>query len=386
MVKGEEETGVRKKVLFVATVVKTHIMQFHIPYLKMLQDMGWETAVAAKNDYENPADCVIPHCDTYYDIPFARVPWKKENLQAYRMLKELMEREQFDVIHCHTPVGGLIARLAAMSARKQGTKVVYTAHGFHFFTGAPLINWLLYYPVEKCLAPLTDVLITINQEDYARAQKRFHPKRLEYVPGVGLDTGKFALPGFDREEKRRELGFSRKDVLLLTVAEMTKNKNHTMVLQALAQLKHLPEYETLHYLIVGRGEQWPVLEQEAADLGISEHVHFLGYRSDAPELYRSCDLFLFLSHREGLSLALMEAMSSGMAILCRKIRGNTDLIDDGISGVFTENDPVTVAEDILTLVKNEDLRHRLGAGAMEKVKKFDDQAVHAKMKAIYESL
>lgn len=376
----------KKKILFVATVVKTHIMQFHIPYLIMLRDMGWETAVAAKNDYENPADCVIPYCDTYYDIPFARVPWKKENLQAYRMLKELMEREHFDVIHCHTPVGALIARLAARSVRKQGTKVVYTAHGFHFFTGAPLINWLLYYPAEKCLAPLTDVLITINQEDYARARKHLSAKRIEYVPGVGLDTGKFALPDFNQEEKRRELGFGDRDFLMLTVAEMTRNKNHTTALKAIAQLKHLPEYERLHYLIVGRGEQQPVLEQEATDLGIAEHVHFLGYRSDAQELYRCCDLFVFLSHREGLSLALMEAMSSGMAILCREIRGNTDLIDDGISGVFTENDPVTVSEDMLALLRDEDLRHRLGAGAMEKVKKFDDQAVHAKMKAIYESL
>lgn len=375
-----------KKVLFVATVVKTHIMQFHIPYLKMLRDMGWETAVAAKNDYENPADCVIPYCDTYYDIPFARVPWKKENLRAYRMLKELMEREHFDVIHCHTPVGAMIARLAARSVRKQGTKVVYTAHGFHFFTGAPLINWLLYYPAEKCLAPLTDVLITINREDYARAQKHLRAGKIEYVPGVGLDTRKFSAPGFDREEKRRALGFGGEDFLLLTVAEMTKNKNHTTVLKALAELKGLPEFSHLHYLIVGRGEQQDALEAETKALGIEGHVHFLGYRSDAPELYRCCDLFLFLSHREGLSLALMEAMSSSMAILCQKIRGNTDLIDDGISGVFTENDPVTVAEDILTLVKDEDLRHRLGEAAMEKGKEFDEQAVHAKMKAIYESL
>ena len=131
-----------KKVLFVATVVKTHLMQFHIPYLKMFKDMGWETAVASRNDYENPADCVIPYCDTYYDIPFERTPWKSANLRAYKILKQIMEEGDYDIIHCHTPVGALIARLAALGVRKKGTKVIYTAHGFHFFKGAPLVNWL----------------------------------------------------------------------------------------------------------------------------------------------------------------------------------------------------------------------------------------------------
>ena len=126
--------SMKKKVLFVATVVKTHIMQFHIPYLKLFQEAGWETAVASRNDYENPSGCVIPYCDTYYDIPFERMPWKPKNLKAYKMLKEIIDREHYDIIHCHTPVGALIARLAALDARKLGTRVIYTAHGFHFFT------------------------------------------------------------------------------------------------------------------------------------------------------------------------------------------------------------------------------------------------------------
>lgn len=376
----------KKKILFVATVVKTHIMQFHIPYLKMLQDMGWETAVAARNDYEDPNDCRIPHCDAYYDIPFARIPWKKENLRAYRMLKDIIDRGDYDVIHCHTPVGAMIARLAARSARRKGTKVIYTAHGFHFFTGAPLVNWLVYYPAEWLLAPLTDVLITLNREDYERARKHLRAKRVEYVPGVGLDTRLFAALSGDSQEKRWELGFCPEDFLLLTVAEMTKNKNHSTVLRAIAQLKEAPEYEHIHYLICGRGEQRQALEKEAGALGILDHVHFLGYRSDARELYDCCDLFIFLSHREGLSLAMMEAMSSAMAILCSKIRGNTDLIDDGVSGVFAKNDPVSVAEDILELMKDPEKRKLLGQAAAEKVKNFDEKPVQRRMKEIYESL
>lgn len=375
-----------KKVLFVATVVKTHIMEFHIPYLKMLQDMGWETAVAAKNDYEDPKDCRIPYCDHYYDIPFARIPWKPENVTAYRMLKTIIREGNYDLIHCHTPVGAMIARLAAASARKEGTKVIYTAHGFHFFRGAPVINWLMYFPVEWLLAHLTDVLVTINQEDYAFAQKHIHAKRMEYVPGVGVDRERFQAPDFDREEKRRELGRNNGDFLILTVAEMTKNKNHSTVLKALALLKDKPGFENMYYLICGRGEQKQALEQEAGDLGIGEHVIFLGYRQDVPEICRCSDVFAFLSFREGMPVALMEAMCCGLPAVCSQIRGNTDLIDDGISGLFAENTPQAVAEAIWMLYRDPELRTRLGNAAKEKVAQFDAEHVHQRMSEIYRSL
>lgn len=375
-----------KKVLFVATVVKTHMMQFHIPYLKMFQEMGWETSVASRNDYEDPADCRIPYCDHYYDIPFERMPWKPGNLRAYRMLKSIIDEGNFDIIHCHTPVGAMLARLAAMDARKKGTKVIYTAHGFHFFTGAPLINWLAFYPAEKLLAPLTDVLITINKEDFARAQKKIPAKRLEYVPGVGINTHKFRREAMDPVAKRRELGYGEEDFLILTVAEMTPNKNHITMLNALALLKDKKEFSNIHYLICGRGEMWESLENSAKELGISDHVNFLGYRSDAPELYHCSDMFAFISFREGLSVALMEAMSCAMPIMCTRIRGNTDLVEDGVSGIFTENNPEAVAGNILRLYRQEDLRKRIGAGAAEKVKEFDEENVLKQVKEIYLSV
>lgn len=376
----------KKKVLFVATVVKTHMMQFHIPYLKMFQEMGWETAVASKNDYENPDDCVIPYCDTYYDIPFERLPWKPKNIQSYQMLKKIIDEGNYDLIHCHTPVGAMIARLAALSARKKGTKVIYTAHGFHFFKGAPLLNWLLFYPAEWLLAPVTDVLITINQEDYARAVKQLHAKRIEYVPGVGINTEKFRDLVIDRAEKRRSLGYGEEDFLALTVAEMTPNKNHITILKAMALLKDREEFQHIHYLICGRGEMWASLEESARELGISDHVNFLGYRTDAPELYKASDLFLFVTFREGLSVALMEAMSSGMPIVCAKIRGNTDLIDNGVSGVFSENNPEAVAEHMLAMYRDPQRRQLLGKAAAEKALLFDDKHVLNQVKDIYLSL
>ena len=376
----------KKKVLFVATVVKTHMMQFHIPYLKMFKEMGWETAVASKNDYENPADCQIPYCDTYYDIPFERMPWKPKNIQSYKMLKKIIDEGNYDIIHCHTPVGAMIARLAALSARKKGTKVIYTAHGFHFFKGAPLLNWLLFYPAEWLLAPVTDVLITINKEDHARALKQLHAKRIEYIPGVGIKTGKFRETTIDREAKRASLGYENEDFLLLTVAEMTPNKNHITILKALSLLKDKEEFQNMHYLICGRGEMWASLEESAKELGVSDHVNFLGYRTDAPELYKASDLFLFVTLREGLSVALMEAMSSGMPIICAEIRGNTDLVDDNISGVFTENTPEAVAEHILELYRDAKKRQSLGQAASGKALLFDEEAVLQQVKDIYLSV
>ena len=376
----------KKKVLFVATVVKTHMMQFHIPYLKMFQEMGWETAVASKNDYENPEDCQIPYCDTYYDIPFTRLPWKRSNIRAYRMLKKIIDEGNYDIIHCHTPVGAMIARLAALAARKKGTKVIYTAHGFHFFKGAPLLNWLLFYPAEWLLAPVTDVLITINKEDYARARKQLRAKRIEYVPGVGIQTEKFRERSIDRKAKRASLGYGDADFLLLTVAEMTPNKNHITILKALSLLKEKGALEPIHYLICGRGEMWESLEQSAKEMGIEDHVNFLGYRTDAPELYQASDLFLFVTLREGLSVALMEAMSSGMPIVCAKIRGNTDLIEDGISGIFSENDPEVIAQHILTLYRDPETRKALGQAASEKALLFDEKNVLRQVKDIYVSM
>ncbi len=376
----------KKKVLFVATVVKTHMMQFHIPYLKLFQDMGWETAVASRNDYEDPADCRIPYCDTYYDIPFERMPWKPRNLQAYRMLKQIIDEGNYDLIHCHTPVGAMIARLAAVSARKKGTKVIYTAHGFHFFKGAPLLNWLLFYPAEWLLAPITDVLITINKEDDLQARKSLHAKRIAYVPGVGINGARFAGTPELRQEKRRELGFGDEDFLMLTVAEMTANKNHIAVLNAMAKLKDREEFEKLHYLIVGRGAMWESLERSAKELGIADHVHFLGYRTDAAQLYCAGDLFVFMTYREGLPVALMEAMSSGLPILCTRVRGNTDLIEDGVSGQFVENDPRKLADSILELYHAPQIRSAYGAAAAQAARQYDETIVHKQVKEIYLSL
>ena len=365
-----------KKVLFTATVVKTHIMEFHIPYLRMFQQAGWETAVAARNDFDDPGDCVIPFCDRYYDIPFERSPLKRSNLLAYRELKRVIDRGEFDLIHCHTPVGALLTRLAAGKARRKGTKVIYTAHGFHFFKGAPKLNWLVYFPAEWLCGFLTDVLITINREDYDFAQKHIHAGKVCYVPGVGVDMDRF---GGSRETAREKLGIGNEEFVLLSVGEMTENKNHRLALQALALLPEKP----IRYVLVGRGERMEELRAQARELGITDRVIFTGYRNDVSELYPAADAFFFPSFREGLSVALMEAMASGLPAIVGKIRGNTDLIDDGVEGLYMPLTPEGAAEAIRKLYDDPALGARLGEAAREKVRRFSAPEVQRKMREIY---
>lgn len=371
-----------KKVLFVATVVKTHIMEFHLPYLELFKEMGWETAVAARNDYEDPTDCVIPYCDRYYDVPFARTPWNADNRRAYEKLKKIIDEGGYDIVHCHTPMGASLTRLAARKVREQGTMVFYTAHGFHFYKGAPLVNWLLYYPVERWLARYTDVLITINKEDYERA-RRFRAGKVCYVPGVGIDLTRFRPDDGGRMEKRRELGLGAEDFALLSVGELIPRKNHEVVLRALALLRQQGELGSIRYLICGRGACGEKLRHLAEEWEIAENVSFLGYRNDIPAICGCSDLFLFMSRQEGLPVALMEAMACGLPAVCSNIRGNVDLIEDGVSGTVAQSTPEAVAEAVRRLRADEMLRARLAAAARERVKAFGLEQVREKMAELY---
>ena len=368
-----------EKVLFVATLVKNHIAEFHLPYLKLFQDMGWQTAVAARNDYEDPEDCVIPHCDAFYNLPFERSPLKKGNLEAYKQLKEIIQKGNYDLIHCHTPVGAVAARLAARKARKKGTKVIYTAHGFHFYKGAPLLNWLVYFPVEWLLAPLTDVLITINREDFDRAERLLHAKKTVYIPGVGIDTARFR----DNEEKgaalRRELGIPENAGVLLSVGDLNKNKNHRAVLEALAGM----ENRNLHYVVCGRGPLKEELEAFAREKGLGDRVRFMGYRNDVPAFYAMADVFVFPSFREGLSVSVMEAMASGLPIVCSRIRGNTDMVEDGVNGYLTEpGNPDSIA-GALRRLENREKREEISRNNLKKAEIYSLGVIAEQYRRLY---
>lgn len=371
-----------KKVLFVATVVQMHIMKFHVPYLKMLKDMGVETAVAANNDYENPADLNIPYCDTYYNLPFARSPFARQNVLAYRELKKIIREGEWDLIHCHTPVGAIAARFAARAMRKKGVKVLYTAHGFHFYQGAPRKNWLFFYPIEKLCARWTDGIITINHEDCDLTSRKFKPKAVYYVPGVGVDTEKFVPGGKDkRPDLRAQLQIPQDAKVLLSVGEFNENKNQQVVIRALPMLKD----PNVYYVMCGEHSSQQVREL-ARSLGVEDRVRMPGFCSNMVDYFQMADIYLQPSLREGLPVAQMEAMACALPVVCSRIRGCVDLVVDREEGRLMENDVQMYADVLNELLEQDDVREQMGKKAREHVLLRDIRKVRGTMQDIYQSM
>lgn len=371
-----------KKVLIVATVVKKHIMQFHVPTLKLLHEMGYEIHVAASNDYEYREECDIPYCDKYYNIDFSRSPFKKNNITAYKQLKNIIEKENFNLIHCHTPVGGVVARYAARKSRTRGTKVVYTAHGFHFYKGAPLKNWIIYYPIEKYMSKYTDVLITINNEDYNLAKNKFRANKVEYINGVGIDLKKINSVSINKTKKRKDLEIKYDDIVFLSVGELNYNKNH---IESIKAVNNIYNKKNIKYLICGVGPNENKLRKYIEDNKLTNNVKLLGYRDDIIEIMKSSDIFLFPSKREGLPVSVMEAMACGLPVICSNIRGNKDLIDDCKGGIIVNNNKCRdYFDSIKKLTSDVELQREYGKYNKEKIKEYDYNKILDKLGMIYE--
>ena len=332
-----------KKALVVASV--GGFIDFEKDDIKRLESLGLEVHIAcAEKGWEKYLKGIK---NRIIDIPFSRSPFSKSNVKAYKQLKKLINDEKYSLIHCHTPIAGMITRLVAKKARKKGCKVVYTAHGFHFYQGAPLINWLLYYPVEWGCSWLTDVLITINIEDYDLARKKMHAKKIEYVPGVGIDIESIKRKEIDKGKIRDALGLKVYHKMLLSVGEINANKNHKIIIEAIAKIGD----KNLQYYIAGVGILQEDLQEMAKRLGVGDQIHFLGYRNDVLELDKAADLFCFPSHREGLSVALMEAIACGTKVICSNIRGNRDLaIGNGNVVLFDQRDIDDCADKIKSTI------------------------------------
>jgi len=370
-----EQQTVRRKCLFVANTIKLHIKLFHLPYLKWFQEQGWEVHVAAREDAD------IPYCDKIYNISIQGSPFKWKNISAYRQLKAIMEQEKYDIIHGHTPMGGVLARLCGKKFRKSGTKMIYTAHGFYYYKGAPLINWLLYYPVEKWLSKHTDALTTMNQEDYQIAALKMKAKNLYYVPGVGLDTDKFSKPIIDRNTKRNELGIPLDANVIISVGELRKRKNHQVAIRAISRMKS----DNLYYVICGQGDLKNYLEKMCIKLKVENRVIFLGFRTDTVDLLHMSDIFLFPSLQEGLPVALMEAMAAGLPCVVSRIRGNIDLIEHDKGGFPCKVNKIDEYIDaVKKFLENDDLRYKMGEYNKKAVNKFNLSNVMNEMLKIYE--
>lgn len=378
-----------KKVLMLASVASM-IDQFNMQNISILKEKGYEVHVAA--NFEQGSTSSSERMEqfkkklNYLNIPFYQIDFSRnvmnipQNIKAFNQIKKLMKGNKYEFIHCHSPIGGVCGRLAAKWSK---TKVIYTAHGFHFYKGSSKINWMIYYPIEKCLSYITDVLITINKEDYELAKKKMNAKKIEYIPGVGVDTNKFGSVDIDKFEKRKELGLSENNIVLLSVGELNKNKNHEVVIRALAKLSN----PNIHYIVAGRGNLELYLKELLKKLNMVNNVKLLGFRNDISELYRISDIFCFPSYREGLSVALMEVMASGLPVVCSKIRGNVDLIDHKRGGFLCNLNSVEEFEIyIKELVNDTDKRKRMSEYNRSIIEQYDITIVNQKMKNIYNSI
>ena len=357
------------KILFVATVAR-HILAFHLPYLQWFKSLGWEVHVATSGGEE------ISHCDIHHTIPISRSPFRLANLRAYHQLAAIICKEDYAIIHCHTPMGGMIARLAARRVRKsKKAKVMYTSHGYYFLAGGPISSWLLYYPIEKWLARYTDDLIVINTEDYTMAKKHMPAKRVHYVPGVGIDCMKFTNPGVCSNTMRDALNIPRDAQILLSIGELNQNKNHQIIIKAMKEIN-----KNIYYVICGVGGLDGYLRDLAADLGLGNRLVMLGHRNDIADLLHTADVFVFPSLREGLPVSLMEAMAAGLPCVVSRTRGNVDLIDDGSGGMIC--DPLDASE----FAKNIKFAYQnaaMGNYNKQAVQKFDIVHILEQMKKIY---
>lgn len=365
-----------KKILYVATVAE-HFYYFHLPCFKFFKEQGWQVDVACHGDRE------LPYCDKKYIIPIRRSPADRENIKAYKELKSIIKNGGYDIVHCHTPMGGILARLAAGLVRKKGTKVIYTAHGFHFYKGAPTLNWLIYFPIELVMSRLTDCLITINNEDFNFAKKYLKAKKTVKVNGVGYNSDLYyKISTEDKRKLREKNGYADDEIILIYVAEMNANKNQGMLIRTMKELTKT--IKNIRLLIVGADNYDGKYVKLAEELGVSEYIDFLGHRNDACDLVHLSDIAVGSSLREGLPVNVMEAMACGLPVVLSDNRGHRELCRDGYSGyIVAPNDDREMARRIKELVEDKNLYNLFSDNAVRYVKPFSKENVLQEIEAVY---
>jgi glycosyltransferase EpsD len=370
-----------KKILLTATV-QSHICQFHLPIMKMLKEEGNEVHVAAKNNLDEKNGLQIKFADEIFNIPFSRSPISKKNITAYKELKNIIDKENYDIIHCNTPVGGVITRLAARNSRKKGTRVIYTAHGFHFYKGAPLINWIIYYPIEKCMAHLTDVLVTITKEDYLLAKKYNFKTQVEHIYGSGVDRARFECINQDEKQQlRHTLGFNDEFIILCT-GELNRNKNQETVIRAIKCV--IDKYPNTKLLLAGNGAREVNLKALVNQLDLNDKVVFLGYRNDIEKFVKISDLIASASFREGMPFNIIEGMICGKPVIASQNRGHKELIKNGQTGILVDAGEYNEVEEVIcNLYGNNDKLNYLGFNAKKEIMPYCSENVSIQLKKIY---
>lgn len=372
----------------VATVSST-IGQFNMDNIELLKQLGYEVHIACNFKDESVwtkerTKEFIKELESkqlkWFQVNFTRKIGDLKNIRkSYKEISYLLKNYQYKFVHCHTPIAGAITR---MVAKREKIKVIYTAHGFHFYKGASSKNWLLYYPIEKWLSKYTEILITINKEDYILSKYRFLAKKSKYIPGVGIDVAKFSRNELIRREIRKKMNIKDNEIILFSVGELSKRKNHKAIIKCLNELE--PCYK---YYICGKGSELENLKNIVKKRHLEGRVKFLGFLSDVTEFYSAADIFIFPSLQEGLPVALMEAMANGLPIICSDIRGNRDLIDNNLGGFVVNNkNKKQYIKYIKIISRNRNIREKMYIYNQEKITNFSRDKINYEMIKIYKEI
>ena len=365
------------KILLVATV-QSHIAQFHKPLMQLLKEYGWEIHVAARDNLNEKGDLKLEYPDKVFNVPFQRSPFDGRNFNAYKELKALLKTEHYDVIHCNTPVGGILARIAGNRYRKSGTLVYYTAHGFHFYKGASIMNWIIYYTIEKWMSRFTDKLLTITQEDYNLSSRKFHCKVFR-THGVGVDE--FRYTPIDEKKKnvlKRQKGFS--GPVILNIGELLPNKNQKMAVEVMEKV--VAVYPDAVLLIAGNGPEEENIKRKITDMGLQNSIRLIGYCTNLQDYQHIADVLIACSYREGLPLNIVEAMLSNTPVVATNNRGHRELIKNNTTGYLVDMDDVDdMANKVCSVLKGDGVS--MVENARDKALNYGALAVRKELMSIY---
>lgn len=360
---------------------------FLIPDMKLLQEMGYEVHCAANGLSVStfvPEEFFASIGVTFHQIDFSSTsPISKESILAYRQYRQLIEQYHFDFVHVHTPIAGAIVRVATVRERRKGCIVVYTTHGLTFPKGSSLKTKMIFGSIEWICSWFSDGIITINREDFEQ-MKKMACKSVYYINGVGVDTARYHACQIDRYSYRKTLGLSDDDIAVLEVGELSVRKNHKVIIDALAKLND----EKYIFLICGKAMTnsgtYDFLKKYAEEKHV--RVIFLGFRTDIPEINHCADIAVLPSLREGLGLAGIEALASGVPVVGSEIQGIKDYVVDGVTGFLCPSNDVESFAEKIKILSDKTVRDAMKEACIAKAEEFKMDISHQQMREIYTQL
>ena len=367
------ETNVKK--LLVTASSYEHIQKFHMPYLEEYHKRGWCIHVAGA--FMPPE---VEYTEKAFNLLFNKHRGMKENLKTVSELKKLILKEKYDLVITHTTLGAFITRLAVLQLRHR-PKLIYMCHGYLFSDDMPRHKNMLLRSAERMTARVTDLLLTMNRYDYEAAVEHKYSKRIEPVPGVGVDFKSLDrwIPG-DRERLRKEYGIKEEDTVLIFPAEFSGRKSQSTLIEAMA---YLPENVVL--VLPGVGKMFETCKEIAA--GIDRRIIFPGYIYEMPAWYSMSDIAVTSSRSEGLPFNVMEAMYMGLPVVASAVKGHVDMIEDGVSGLlYPYGNAAECAAKIRMLIDDMAFRAKLAGEAKRGLQEYDLHTVKPKVMELYDSV